>query len=87
MAYSGPVSGLANLQPEEEEGEGEGDGDGLKHLQKRWFDNMKEYLERKAVRIAAKQRAKELQGRVENDMTIVVAQMTDLDRKYYKSFR
>ncbi len=85
MTYSGPVSGLAHLHPEEEEGEGEGDG--LKHLQKRWFDNMKEYLERKAVRIAAKQRAKELQERVDYDIAIVVAQMTDLDRKNYKSFR
>ncbi len=79
VVYSGPVSGLAHLHPEDEEG-GEGEGDGLKHLQKRWFDNMKEYLERKAVRIAAKQRAKELQERVDNDMSIVVAQM---NRKNY----
>ncbi len=86
MAYSGPVSGLAHLHPEDEEG-GEGEGDGLKHLQKRWFDNMKEYLERKAVRIAAKQRAKELPGRVDNGITIVVAQMIDVDCKNYKSFR
>ncbi len=86
VAYSGPVSGLAHLNPEDEEG-GEGEGDGLKHLQKRWFDNMKEYLERKAVRIAAKQRAKELQERVDNDMTIGVAQMTDVNWKNYKSFR
>ncbi len=48
---------------------------------------MKEYLERKAVRIAAKQRAKELQERVDNDMTIVVVQRTDVNRKNYKSFR
>ncbi len=86
MAYSGPVSGLAHLHPEDEEG-GEGEGDGLKHLQKRWFDNMKEYLERKAVRIAAKQRAKELQERVDNVMTIVVAQMTDVNRNFVKYFR
>ncbi len=87
VAYSGPVSGLAHLHPEDEEGGEGGEGDGLKHLQKRWFDNMKEYLERKAVRIAAKQRAKELQERADNDMTFVVVQMADVNGNFVKYFR
>ena len=46
------LEGLLSLhQDQEEEEEG-----GLKNLQKRWFDNMKDYLERKEARIAAQQR-------------------------------
>jgi hypothetical protein len=43
------IAGLISLHQDLEEEE----GGGLKHLQKRWFDNMKDYLERKEARIAA----------------------------------
>jgi len=56
LKHREPVSGLADLDHPDD-----GEEDGLKNLQKRWFDNMKEYLERKAVRIATKQRAREQQ--------------------------